>query len=68
LSVAFPCSPDKVLTAVAAADDGTGNWDGLCHIGDGTPTCCNTAQMSPSQMTTYKRGVRRDSLFVPEPH
>lgn len=40
-------------------EDGTGNGQGLCHLGDGTPTCCVSDHIP--QMTTYQRGDTIDT-------
>lgn len=38
-----------------STEDGTGNSQGLCHLGDGTQTCCTSTTMG-SSMKTYQRG------------
>jgi len=44
---------DNISTST---EDGTGNGQGLCHLGDGTQTCC-TSQTMGSSMKTYQRGT-----------
>jgi len=39
-----------------STEDGTGNGAGLCHLGDGTQTCCTSTTMGGS-MKTYQRGT-----------
>lgn len=39
-----------------STEDGTGNGGGLCHLGDGTQTCCTSQKMGDA-MKTYERGT-----------
>jgi len=51
-----PASRLSILKNIGTStEDGTGNSAGLCHMGDGTQTCC-TSQTMGGSMKTYKRG------------